>query len=59
MSFEKAMEILDSDTGSHFDPGVMAVFRRIVPDLRRRLGEGDERHVRPLLEGLIERYFAI
>jgi HD-GYP domain-containing protein (c-di-GMP phosphodiesterase class II) len=40
MPFEKAMAILEEDTGTHFDPRVMDTFRRIVPDLRTRLGDG-------------------
>jgi HD-GYP domain-containing protein (c-di-GMP phosphodiesterase class II) len=59
MPFETAMGILEADTGTHFDPTVMQTFRRIAPDLRTRLGGGGERHVRSLLEDLIERYFAI
>jgi putative nucleotidyltransferase with HDIG domain len=61
MPFEKAMAILDQDSGTHFDPKVIAVFQSIAENIRRTLDEGDgqEAHVRALLDGMIGRYFTI
>ena len=35
-SFEKAMAILEEGRGTHFDPGLLDLFRGLAPDLSRR-----------------------
>ncbi len=59
MPFEQAMAILETDTGSHFDPAVMAVFRELAPVLHAQLAEGDERHARDLLQQRVRRHFGV
>lgn len=52
------MEILRQDTGTHFDPAVMALFERISQDIREKLQDSDEQSARTLLQGQIRRHFA-
>lgn len=54
----EVMDILRRDTGSHFDPAVMAAFERLLPEIRERLRDGAEPDVRSLLESQIRRHFA-
>lgn len=56
MGFEAAMGILDKDTGSHFDPGVMAVFKPMAKDIFERLAQADDT-ARQLLEDRVRRHF--
>jgi len=57
MSFEAAMEILEKDTGSHFDPAVMAVFKPMAKEVFARLADSDEASVRALLEERVRHHF--
>ena len=57
MSFETAMAILEKDTGSHFDPAVMAVFRPMARDIYERLANSDENKARELLEERVRQHF--
>ncbi len=59
MGFEAAMGILDKDTGSHFDPGVMAVFKPMANDIFDRLAQADENTARQLLEDRVRRHFEL
>lgn len=59
MPFEQVMNILRQDTGSHFDPQVMAAFMNIVQDIREKLADSSEQHARKLLEAQIRRHFAM
>jgi len=58
MPFDKVMEILENDTGTHFDPTVMNAFRRISQEVREKLHDTTERNVRQLLETQIRKHFA-
>ncbi len=58
MPFDQVMEILRQDTGTHFDPAVMALFERISQDIREKLQDSDEQSARTLLQGQIRRHFA-
>lgn len=49
MTFEAAMAILKRDTGSHFDPAVMAVFRPLARSTFDRLNGISEHEARQLL----------
>lgn len=59
LPFDEAMAILEQDTGSHFDPAVMAVFRKMAPDLHAQLADGDELHARRLLQLRVHQHFGI
>lgn len=57
MPFDKVMEILEKDTGTHFDAAVMAVFRKLAVDISQRLENSSESHARQLLEECVRRHF--
>jgi len=57
MGFEAAMAILEKDTGSHFDPSVMAVFRTMALDIFNRLANSTESDARQLLEDRVRQHF--
>jgi HD-GYP domain-containing protein (c-di-GMP phosphodiesterase class II) len=57
MGFDAAMQILERDTGQHFDPSVMRVFRRMAPDLHAALEGTDESQARALLEERVRHHF--
>ncbi|MBS1158662.1 MAG: metal dependent phosphohydrolase [Proteobacteria bacterium] len=58
MSFSAAMDILERDTGSHFDPAVMAVFRPMAGAVHGALVDCSEEQVRHLLEQRVHQHFA-
>jgi HD-GYP domain-containing protein (c-di-GMP phosphodiesterase class II) len=57
MGFDAAISILEKDTGSHFDPSVMAVFRPMALEIFNRLANGSESDARQLLEDRIRQHF--
>jgi HD-GYP domain-containing protein (c-di-GMP phosphodiesterase class II) len=57
MGFEAAMAILEKDTGSHFDPSVIAVFRPMALEIFNRLAGSTEADARQLLEDRVRRHF--
>ncbi|QDZ29363.1 HD-GYP domain-containing protein [Noviherbaspirillum sp. UKPF54] len=57
MTFEVAMSILEKDTGTHFDPAIMAAFRPIARDVFNCLERCSEEDARRLLEERVRRYF--
>nr|WP_319564882.1 HD domain-containing phosphohydrolase [uncultured Rhodoferax sp.] len=57
LSFEATMTILEKDTGSHFDPAVMAVFRPMARSIYDRLAHSDESQTRALLEERVRQHF--
>lgn len=57
MSFDAAMAILEKDTGSHFDPAVMAVFRPMAAAVFDCLANSSEAQARQLLEDRVRRHF--
>lgn len=57
MGFEAAMAILEKDTGSHFDPSVMAVFRTIALEIFDCLANSTESDARQLLEDRVRQHF--
>lgn len=50
MGFQEAMDILEAETGSHFDPKVMAVFRPIAREVFDCLSKANETDIRRMLE---------
>lgn len=59
MDFEAVMAVLEKDTGSHFDPAVMEVFRPMARGIFDRLANSAEDDVRQLLEDRIRHHFQI
>jgi HD-GYP domain-containing protein (c-di-GMP phosphodiesterase class II) len=59
MSFDAAMAILVKDTGSHFDPSVIAVFRTMALEIFSRLAGSTEADARQLLEDRVRHHFEI
>jgi len=57
MALDAVMAILDRDTGSHFDPAVMAVFGPMAQEIFARLANSSEADARQLLEERIRRHF--
>lgn len=53
----EVMTILDKDTGTHFDPAIMRVFRYLAPDIHCRFYDITEQEARLLLEERVRRYF--
>lgn len=59
MNFDAVMAVLEKETGSHFDPGVMDVFRPMARGIFDRLAGSTEGDVRQLLEERIRHHFQI
>jgi len=59
LGFEETMAILHEDTGTHFDPAVMAVFSGMARGIFDRLQSSSEEDVQKLLEAQVRRHFAI
>jgi len=57
MTFDAAMAILQKDTGSHFDPGVMAVFEPMARGIFDRLANSSEADARQLLQDRVRQHF--
>jgi HD-GYP domain-containing protein (c-di-GMP phosphodiesterase class II) len=57
IGFDAAMAILEKDTGSHFDPSVIVVFRAMAKDIFDRLANSSESNTRQLLEDCIRQHF--
>ena len=59
MDFDTAMAILEKDTGSHFDPEVMAAFRNIARKTFDRLAKASEEEARGLMEERVRVHFGM
>ena len=59
MPFEAAMAILEKDSGSHFDPAVIAVFRSLAHDIHEQLSGCGENELRALLTACVRRHFEV
>lgn len=57
MGFEATMAILEKDTGSHFDPAVMDVFRTMAVKTFKRLANISESDAKQLLEDRVRQHF--
>ncbi|AGX87385.1 HD-GYP domain-containing protein [Candidatus Symbiobacter mobilis] len=57
MGFDEAMAILERDTGTHFDPTVMAVFRPLARNFHDQLSTCGEDGTRALLAECMRRHF--
>ena len=56
-SFEKAMEILNEGSGTHFDPELLKIFEGIVKPLYNHLQNIDEVAARTQVHTMLKRYF--
>jgi HD-GYP domain-containing protein (c-di-GMP phosphodiesterase class II) len=59
MGFDAAMAILEKDTGSHFDPAVMAAFTVIARKTFDRLAQATEDDARSLMEERVRVHFGM
>ena len=59
MGLTEAMDILERDTGSHFDPSVMDVFRVMAHDIFVTLEACSEEQARQLLEERVRLHFGM
>lgn len=59
LPFAAAMEILERDSGSHFDPAVIAVFRGMAQDIHEQLAGCGESELRRLLTVCVRRHFEV
>jgi HD-GYP domain-containing protein (c-di-GMP phosphodiesterase class II) len=59
MSFAVVMAILERDSGSHFDPAVMTVFRAMAREIFERLGACSEDDCRKLLEERVRHHLGM
>lgn len=59
MVFEEVMEILKRDTGTHFDPKVMAVFEPMAVQINEQLSGANESECQILLDATLEKYFQV
>lgn len=59
MGFDQGMAILEKDTGSHFDPSVMAVFASMASEVFDRLANSSEDDARQLLEDRVRQHFDV
>ncbi len=59
MGFDAAMQILERDTGSHFDPEVMDLFRTMALEIYNRLAHITEEDARQLLKERIQKHFVL
>lgn len=57
MGFNAAMSILEKDTGSHFYPAVMYVFRKLASEIFHRMANNSETDIRQLLEERVRLHF--
>ncbi len=57
MAFAEVMAILKRDTGTHFDPTVMAVFWSMAESIHKRLAGGGEAEAKALLEERVRYHF--
>lgn len=59
MAFDTVMAILETDTGSHFDPSVMAIFQPMAREIFDRLAGCEEEQARRLLQGRVRLHFGM
>lgn len=59
MSLDTVMGILEKDTGTHFDPSVMEVFRPMARQTYEHLADATEADCRRLLETKLQDHFQL
>lgn len=56
---EDALARIDQESGRQFDPEIVAVFRKIIPDLHAELARADAAQIERILNRLIEKHFYV
>lgn len=56
---EDALARIDQESGRQFDPEIVAVFRKIIPDLHAELARADTAQIERILNRLIEKHFYV
>lgn len=54
---EEALSVLERDSGSHFDPKLVAAFKQIAPRLHQAVSQAEDRTVEAMLNDLVTRHF--
>ena len=57
MSFDRSMAILEEGSGSHFDPQLIAAFKKIAPELYEKYCGRDDEGLHGELEQILRHYF--
>jgi len=57
MGYSATMAILERDTGSHFDPAVMATFKPMARRIYDTLSKCDEEAARQMLQARVRHHF--
>ena len=57
LSYDETMQILDSGSGSHFDPALLDAFRDIARSLYDTYSDSDDNKSKQRLESMTEEYF--
>lgn len=57
LGYDETIEIMERDVGSHFDPGLFAVFRRIARPLYDSIAPAEPAQLAQRLSQLVYRYF--
>ena len=57
MALAAALTIIAQDSEGHFDPEVVAVFKKIAPDLYARAAQAGDAELRQVLREILSRYF--
>ncbi|MBK7648857.1 MAG: HD domain-containing protein [Betaproteobacteria bacterium] len=59
LNFETVMDILDRETGSHFDPDVMTAFRPMARDIYEHLADCSEEAASKMLEDRVRKHYGL
>ncbi len=59
MNFETVMEILERESGSHFDPDVMTEFRPMARKIFDHLADCSEEAASKMLEGRVRKHYGL
>ncbi|MFA6312288.1 MAG: HD-GYP domain-containing protein [Sterolibacterium sp.] len=57
MALAEALTIIERNSAGHFDPEVVAVFKKIAPELYARAVQAGDAELRQELRGVLSRYF--
>jgi len=57
MALTEALTIIENDSDRHFDPEVVAVFKKIAPDLYASAARAGDANLRQAMHAVLSRYF--
>ncbi|BCK87636.1 hypothetical protein MIZ01_1427 [Sideroxyarcus emersonii] len=55
--FDESLRILRAESGSHFDPDILAAFEKIAPEYYEQFYLADERSLQAMLQNVMAKYF--